>query len=362
MGALRNNQPRAVTEEKVRQLVRELLAAGQTAFPSERELAARTGGSRSVIREILEAMEQKQQLLRTANGRSLNPEANRIPVLFVAGGRNMIDNPAWARLWLALVNRMKGTPLAPELFLLRYWPEEIAEDLQTLAQNRARYLILCINRNLEPLIRQWCEEKRNILFPDEGLLHYGLPVISIDNTRVGELAAQQLFEHGFRTPALLTPDFTDHRYSPYQKRIAGFTRECARLGLDFQPERDCYRVYYGKGRLQSCIQETTKIADQTRYDSLFLTTDDLLLLVLEVLNDQQRYTPGSFGLITLNSQNNALSGNARVNAISSATNELATLITDRIQAHADGLIDQLPTIAITPTIHEGETLCIRQKS
>ena len=87
-----------------------------------------------------------------------------------------------------------------------------------------------------------------------------------------------------------------------------------------------------------------------------------LLLVLEVLNDQQRYTPGSFGLITLNSQNNALSGNARVNAISSATNELATLITDRIQAHADGLIDQLPTIAITPTIHEGETLCIRQKS
>ena len=64
MGALRNNQPRAVTEGKVRQLVRELLAAGQTAFPSERELAARTGGSRSVIREILEAMEQKQQLLQ----------------------------------------------------------------------------------------------------------------------------------------------------------------------------------------------------------------------------------------------------------------------------------------------------------
>lgn len=362
MGALRNNQPRAVTEGKVRQLVRELLAAGQTAFPSERELAARTGGSRSVIREILEAMEQKGQLLRTANGRSLNPEANRIPVLFLAGGRNMIDNPAWARLWLALVNRMKGTPLAPELFLLRYWPEEIAEDLQTLAQNRARYLILCIDRNLEPLIRRWREEKRNILFPDEGLLHYGLPVISIDNTRVGELAAQQLFEHGFRTPALLTPDFTDHWYSPYQKRIAGFTRECALLGLDFQPERDCYRVYYGKGRLQSCIRETTKIADQTRYDSLFLTTDDLLLLVLEVLNDQQRYTPGSFGLITLNSQNNALSGNARVNAISSATDELATSITDRIQAHADGLIDQLPTIAITPTIHEGETLCIRKRS
>ena len=54
MGQTRNNQPRAVTKQKILDRIRELLAAGQTTFPSERELAMRTGGSRSVIREILE--------------------------------------------------------------------------------------------------------------------------------------------------------------------------------------------------------------------------------------------------------------------------------------------------------------------
>ena len=97
-----------------------------------------------------------------------------------------------------------------------------------------------------------------------------------------------------------------------------------------------------------------------RYDSLFLTTDDVLPLVLEVLHDQQRYVPGEFGMITLNSQNNAVTGNTRVNAVSNVTNELAEKLADSLLAHADGLIPQIPTIAITPTLHDGETLCIRK--
>ena len=44
MGATRSNQPREVTEEKIRDLLRSQLAMEQTAFPSERELAVRTGG------------------------------------------------------------------------------------------------------------------------------------------------------------------------------------------------------------------------------------------------------------------------------------------------------------------------------
>lgn len=360
MGQIRNNQPRAVTEEKIRTLIRQLLAQEQTAFPSERDLAVRTGGSRSVIREILEELEREKRLLRTANGRIINPQANQIPVLFVARGRNMIDNPAWARLWLAFVNRTKNTPLAPELYLMRYWPEEIEEDLRELSRKQAKYIILSTNLNLEPMIRQWSAEGKNIVFTDEAYLRYGLPVISLDNARVGELAAEELFRHGFRSPALLTPDFSDHRYSPYLKRIKGFSRKCAELKMDFREERDCRRVFFQKGRLQSYIRQTTEIAEQMRYDSLFLTTDDVLPLVLEVLHDQQRYVPGEFGMITLNSQNNAVTGNTRVNAVSNVTNELAEKLADSLLAHADGLIPQIPTIAITPTLHDGETLCIRK--
>lgn len=361
MGLTRNNQPRTVTVEKIRSLIRELLAQKQTAFPSERELAVRTGGSRSVIREILEEMERNNQLLRSANGRIINPQANQIPILFIARGRNMIDNPAWARLWLAFSERAKTTPLAPELCLTRYWPEEIEEDLRGLSRRPEKYLVLCTNLNLEPLIRQWRGEGRNIIFMDEAYLHYGLPVITLDNTRVGELAADELFRHGFRRPALLSPNFSDHSYTPYQLRIAGFIRKCRELGMDFREERDVYEVFHQKGMLQNYIRQTTEIAGQKRYDSLFLTSDDQLPLVLEVFHDQHRSIPGAMGMITLNAQNNAASYNTRVNAVSSATNEIADQLAASILAHADGQIPELPAlIKIPPTLHDGETLCIRK--
>ncbi len=361
MGQTRNNQPRAVTKQKILDRIRELLAAGQTTFPSERELAMRTGGSRSVIREILEELEQESRLVRTPHRRSINPETNRIPVLFVARGRNMIDNPTWARLWLALVNLAKGTPLAPELQLMRYWPEELEEDYQELSRRDAKYIILTNTRNLEPQIREWMEKKeKNIIFADEAYQHYGLPVVSLDNTRVGELAAEELFRNGFRSPALLTQDFSDHWYSPYLKRIQGFAAKCAELGMDYREERDCHRVFFEKSRLQSYIHQTEKIAEEKRYDSLFLTSDDQLPLVLEVLHDQMRFIPGELGMITLNSQNKALTGNTRVTAISSATTEIATTLSDLILAHADGRIREIPSKLIIPTIHKGETLCLRK--
>ncbi len=360
MGQTRSNQPRNITEAKIRDLIRERLSVGQTAFPSERELSVRTGGSRSVIREILEEMERHNRLLRTANGRTINPETNRIPVLFVSRGRNMIDNPAWARLWLAFVNRTKGTPLAPELQLMRYWPEEIEQDLGDLSRNEARYIILTNHRDLEPQIRKWKQDgNKTVIFTDEAYLNYDLPVITLDNTAVGELAAEELYRHGFRAPALLTPDFSDHWYTPYLNRINGFAETCAKLGMQYQNDRDCYRVFYGKGRLQSYIRQTTRIAEQKRYDSLFLTTDDQLPLVLEVLHDQMLYIPGKFGMITLNSQNNAVTGNTRVTSVSNATNEIASHLADLILAHADGRIRKIPSQFIHPTIHQGETLCIR---
>lgn len=359
MGLTRNNQPRAVTVEKIRSLIRELLSQEQTALPSERDLSAQTGGSRRVIREILEEMEKKDLIRMTANGRVINPRANKIPVLFVARGRNLIDNQVWARLWQAFLKQTKNMPLSPELQLIRYWPEEIEEDWQEFARKQAQYIICCTDKNLELPLEQWDAEKKTVIFTDEAYLHYGKPVISLDNVKVGEMAAEELFRHGFRSPALLTPDFSDHSYSPYRKRLEGFSRKCAELGMDFQVERDGFQIYYQKSRLQNYIAKTAEIAAEKRYDSLFLTTDDQLYLVQEVLHDHQRDVPGRFGLITLNAQNHAESGGVRVNSISHATNEMAAMLADRIFAHADGLIPQISSCSITPTIHEGETLCIR---
>ena len=362
MGKTRNNQSRAVTEEKIRNLIRDLVVQEQTVFPSERELSARVGGSRTVIREILEKLEQEKKLLKTPNGRAVNPQTNQIRVLFIAHGRNMIGNPAWARLWQAFQIQTKNTILTPELHLVRYWPEEIEEDIRKLMRDPARYAVICSDKYMEPLIRHWIGKKKNLIFTDEAYLHYGQPVIALNNEKVGEMAAEELFRYGFRSPALLTPDYSDQSYSPFTKRIEAFSRKCAELGMDFRPEQDIYRVFFQKGHLQNYIWQTMKIAQEKRYDSLFLTTDDNLPLVLEVLNEQQRPVPGEdLGLITLNAQNNAETSVTRVNSISHVTDETAACLVKNILAHADGLISEIPTISIKPTIHEGETLCLRKK-
>lgn len=361
MGATRSNQPREVTEEKIRGLLRSQLAMEQTAFPSERELAVRTGGSRSVIREILKEMERSGLLTQGANGRVINPSANKIPVLYIAPGRDAIANPAWARLWAALTEQLRAYPLTAELFLLRFWPEEIEEDLRKLAERKEQYIIVTGRGNLEELIARWEEEGRHIIYPDDLPGDENSSIIAVDNERVGELAAEELYRHGFRSPVLLTPNFTDHCYVPYQKRIAGFARKCREYGMKFDCGTDVREVFYdgGKGILQSYIWKTAELAKDLRYDSMFLSTDDQLPLVLEVLNGQGRTIPGDMGLITLNANNYARSATTCVNSVSNATAEIAEHICSGILAHADGRTDRIPSVLLEPVVYDGRTLAKR---
>ena len=125
MGTIRNNQSREVTKKKILSLIRTLLAQGENAFPSERELAVRTGGSRGVIRGILEELESQDRLRQTPNGRILNPRTNRIPLLFAAIGRNMVENRSWAKLWFTLARMAPEYGIQPELILVG-WPNEKA--------------------------------------------------------------------------------------------------------------------------------------------------------------------------------------------------------------------------------------------
>jgi family len=358
MGATRNNQPRKVTEEKIRILLRRQLAMEQTVFPSERELAIQTGGSRSVIHKILKEMEHSNRLIQTPNGRIINTSANKVPVLFITSGRDAIANPAWARLWMVFSEKLRAFPLTAELFLLRFWPEEIEEDLQKLAERKEQYIIVTSPDSLSDQIAQWRGEGRQVIFPDQIFEDETFPMIAVDNIRIGELAAEELFRHGFRSPALLTPNFVSHSYLPYQKRIEGFSRKCRELGMRFDREKDVHEALYhdGKGIFQNYIRESIELAENPDYDSMFLTSDDQLPLVLDTLNVHGRIIPGCMGVITLNANNYARSATTCVNSISNATEEIAEHLCSGILAHADGRASKVPTTIIEPVVYGGRTL------
>ena len=75
--------------------------------------------------------------------------------------------------------------------------------MRKLMRDPAQYAVICSDKYMEPLIRHWIEKKKNLIFADEAYLHYGQPVIALNNEKVGEMAAEELFRYGFRTPALL---------------------------------------------------------------------------------------------------------------------------------------------------------------
>lgn len=355
----RVNQPRQKTEEKLQELIQRLLQEQRSDLPSERELALLTGGSRSVIRKILDDFEDSNLLQKTANGRVINPSAYRIPVLFVGHGRNMLDNPAWMRLWMNFHKRCEATILAPEQFLLRYWPEEIQADLARLAKCPHQYIIVTNTRALEEQLVVWRNSGRQVIFTDEHNDGYGFPRICVDNACAGRMAAQELFAHGFRRPAMIDFSLPQRRYAPYEKRLEGFQNVCANNKMIFSPQEDRYDIPLERGKFQKLIRHIGEIVRKGVYDSVFLGDDAYLHFALEVFADYGVFIPGDMGFITVNCSNNACTNTSSVNSISHATFSVSRHLVQAILDHVHGQGDNIKDCIIPPRLHEGDTLCTR---
>ncbi len=357
MGATRSNQSRAVTKEKILSLIRNLLAQGENAFPSERELAVRTGGSRGVIRGILEELEQEDRLRQTPNGRIIHPQANQIPLLFAAIGRNMVENRSWAKLWFTLSRLAPEYGIKPELVLVG-WPEEKAlPAIRQIQESNAKYLIMTCHGFFHSL--QFDFDSKFTIFPDEDALRQHDHVISLDNREAGRLAARALYEAGYRNPALVTENYPSP-YLSFQKRDEGFLEECRNLGIA-RKEKDCFFIslYNGlskKEMLQKVFSVGEQIAKAKCFDSLFYITDERVPLLCDTLMDLGIVLPEQMGIISLNASNTSMNYRIPFTTISAATEELATKILETVAATDNGTLRTLKPIRITPGIHNIETL------
>ena len=357
MGATRSNQSRAVTKEKILSLIRNLLAQGENAFPSERELAVRTGGSRGVIRGILEELEQEDRLRQTPNGRIIHPQANQIPLLFAAIGRNMVENRSWAKLWFTLSRLAPEYGIKPELVLVG-WPEEKAlPAIRQIQESNAKYLIMTCHGFFHSL--QFDFDSKFTIFPDEDALRQHDHVISLDNREAGRLAARTLYEAGYRNPALITENYS-FSYLPLEQRAEGFLEECRTLGSP-RGEKDIFQLplYVGiseKEILQRVVAAGESIVKAKYYDSLFYVTDERVPLLCDTLMDLGIVLPEQMGIISLNASNTSMNYRIPFTTISAATEELATKILETVAATDNGTLRTLKPIRITPGIHNIETL------
>ena len=367
MGATRNNQSRAVTKEKVQQLIQNLLAQGENAVPSERELAMRTGGSRGVIRGILEELEKEDRLRQVPNGRIINPQANQIPLLYAAIGRNMVENRSWAKLWFMLSRLAPSYGIKPELVLVG-WPEEKAlPAIRQIQESKAKYLIVTCHAFFQSL--QFDFDSKFTIFPDEDALRNYEHVISLDNREAGRLAARTLYEAGYRNPALVTENYP-LPYLPFQQRGEGFLEECRNLGIA-REEKDIFAVslYYGlseKEIIQKVFSVGEQIALANYFDSLFYITDERVSLLCDTLQEFGVRLPGDMGIISINATDASMSYRFPFTTVSVATGIIAEHIVKEIARMEREKSFDLKSVRLTPKLHttgnllkwKGKVVCV----
>ena len=138
---------------------------------------------------------------------------------------------------------------------------------------------------------------RKVLEEDERTICWGLPYddvhsIRSDNAQGGRIAAQHLWNAGYRKPVFLGP--IDSVQRQFHERYEGFADELKNLGGDTVVMRDMQPAdRMAQGREAIALLE----AGGTHYDAIFAACDSIALGALEALRERGVSVPGDVGII-----------------------------------------------------------------
>jgi DNA-binding LacI/PurR family transcriptional regulator len=357
----RNYNKREKIADKLNQFLQKMRKRGDLILPAERELCKIMECSRETLRRALEYQEGKGNIVKKGRARTLSMKTatdNKVlgRFAFVANGQGMVGNPAWNKLWNALLAKAEKEKIAAELILIPY--NSGKKDMERLLKDAPEILIIStIDSSVV----------RDLIFSLEGKIlitteeHYGDRVgnlITLDNYEVGRLAAKKLSEHGYKKPALIRYDHFSAKnilYIPFTRRYEGFRDGCAEFGMQFSSKSE-FPVETGNhyNRVFQLIKHASSVV-KGDFDSVFLYTDDHLPFFYEALSDEQNI-PGDIGLITLNSFDVAISHDPPVSSCSHGTAPMANALIDPLKKFFIKGYYDIGRVFVKPDFHEGETL------
>lgn len=141
------------------------------------------------------------------------------------------------------------------------------------------------------------EHFRPILQQEARAVCWGLPFdeahsVRSDNTQGGKLAAEHLWQRGYRKPVFLGPLASEQRQ--FEERLDGFSDALEALGGSVVATPELSRPdRVGQGR--EAIEKLT--ADGADYDSIFAACDFIALGALEALTERGIAVPGTVGIV-----------------------------------------------------------------
>lgn len=349
-------------DETLRKFVRyteRMKGEGQLILPPERKLCEELYCSRKTLRRLLEIQENEGAIVKKGKARSISMNSVAPPSIgsfaFVSSGQGMVANPAWNKLWTALIQKAEEANISSKLILIPHLAgkEEVEGVFQDLPE-----LIVMTTLNSDFAVDFFREQRKKIIITTEE--HYRgnfKNIVAMDNYQAGFMAAEKLAERGYKNPALICDNlltFGKKLYVPYKRRVEGFRDGCRKFGLDFSDASE----FWVSGRRYKLIVQLVKAAGQVakgNFDSVFLHTDPELDFFYEALVQETR-VPEDMGLVTVNSFDNAVGHNPPVSSVSHGTQEVAETLIEQIKYILETGDSNIGEIMVKPGFYEGGTL------
>ncbi len=353
-------QNKDITRERLNTCIREMAGCGIHDLPSERDLCTIAGGSRKVLRELLEELESSGMLVKNKYKREIvgiNPAKKAVPLLFSSIGRNLVENRSWSKLWFALSELGPNFGVRPELVLVG-WPHKKAiPALRKIEASPVRCLIVTNTEEMFEKNHFDFQSKFTIFTDEDSVARDRRNVISLDNREAGRIAARELYQAGYRRPALFE-EIHDPPYLPFMNRSAGFIEECRKLGMPFS-DADRFSMRFKphaiKHNLFDTIKQAERIAKAGIYDSLFSILDERVPLICDVLCEL-RIHYGDIGIISLNGANTSMNYTYPFTVVSSGSREIAMRIIQSVLQFESGAAGSVGHVRITPSVLNQEFL------
>ncbi len=334
-------QRREITQARLSCCIRNLVDCGVRDLPSERDLSKATGGSLKVIRSLLQEMEANGTLLRRNNKREIagfEKMRKAVPLAFLARGRNMVYNRAWAKLWLSIERQAPAFGVKPEL-ILTDWPLQIQQEtIRKLQKSHFHYIVATFADYPDHKPVQYTD--KYVIYTDEHSSTVpSRRVICLDNREVGHKAARALAEAGYERPAIVA-DQLAQEYLPFRNRIEGFMDECATLGLKCS-SNDIFHIHIGKettakSRVLDTIDVAERIVHLGCYDSLFAIADERVPLICDVFFESGLKMPEDIAIISQNTTNSSAEARFPFTTVSAATDKIAQTILQTVSNDSEG--------------------------
>ena len=329
-------------------------AQGNLLLPGERDLITELNTSRSTLRKVLKQLENEKLVYREKRATKIYaPKKQKYRYAYVVCG-HIFSQSFWHQIyylsWTVFQHQAQSRQFEVELLLLD--PEE--HSSAEIKEAVSRYDLLFITTIPQQIFDTIKSSGKHMVLLDPLVKQEGNPLITLDNTKVGQLAAQILKDAGSKRVAVIynKPPGVSSSVTHQQIRAEAFVKEGKKLKLEIEE----FSFPTSFWRYVEVMHHYTSLLPERGFDGLFVTSDGKIeLIVSDIL--ERKLCPDNFNLLACATDGEAGKCFTPINALAMDYCRLAAELLKIIQLYEqDQYPKDYPPVFLPPIFQKGKTL------